>query len=220
MSRNWKLSPSDFAFLWEECRRCFYLKVARGLTRPRMPVPKIFTIIDLQMKREYTGSRTERISEGMPPGGVAFDERWVESIPIAISGRASTCYIKGKFDTVLKLDNGTYAVVDFKTSQTKPEHVSLYGRQLHAYAYALEHPAPKNFGLAPVSVLGLVVFEPQSYTHHDGTANLSGLVSWIEVPRNDEEFMAFLSQILSVLEAPEPPNPHPYCKWCMYRGSG
>ena len=26
----WALSPSDLAFLWDDCPRCFYLKVARN----------------------------------------------------------------------------------------------------------------------------------------------------------------------------------------------
>jgi hypothetical protein len=49
--QNWKLSPSDFAFLWEECQRCFYLKVVRQFYRPWSPMPKIFTKIDGIMKR-------------------------------------------------------------------------------------------------------------------------------------------------------------------------
>jgi len=32
-----KLSPSDFAFLWEQCKRCFYLKVVHGIRQPSMP---------------------------------------------------------------------------------------------------------------------------------------------------------------------------------------
>jgi hypothetical protein len=216
---NWKLSPSDFAFLWEECKRCFYLKVAHGVTRPRMPMPKIFTIIDLQMKNHYSGARTDQISKDMPRGKIAFEERWVKSVPIAVPGHTSTCYIKGKFDTIAELDDGTFAVIDFKTAERKQEHLSLYGRQLHAYAFALEHPAPNTFGVGPVSVLGLLVYEPDSYIHQEGRANLSGSVSWIEIPRNDKAFMAFLSDVLAVLEASEPPDPHPHCEWCMYRGS-
>ena len=33
-NRAWKLSPSDFAFLWQECKRCFYLKNVTGFQRP------------------------------------------------------------------------------------------------------------------------------------------------------------------------------------------
>lgn len=30
---NYKLSPSDFAFLYEECKRCYYLKVIHNISR-------------------------------------------------------------------------------------------------------------------------------------------------------------------------------------------
>ena len=33
-----RLSPSDFAFLWEQCKRCFYLKVVHGIRQPSMPM--------------------------------------------------------------------------------------------------------------------------------------------------------------------------------------
>ena len=58
---NWKLSPSDFAFLYEESKRCFYLKVARDYQRPRGPFPKIFTIIDGLMKDYFEGKRTSEL---------------------------------------------------------------------------------------------------------------------------------------------------------------
>ena len=35
----WGLSPSDYAFLWDECPRCFYLKVALKQPRLRTPFP-------------------------------------------------------------------------------------------------------------------------------------------------------------------------------------
>lgn len=48
--KPWRIGPSDLVFLFEECRRCFFLKVTRGVVRPRMPMPKIFTRIDSAMK--------------------------------------------------------------------------------------------------------------------------------------------------------------------------
>jgi len=127
--RVWKLSPSDFAFLWEECKRCFYLKVVEGFQRPRSIMPKIFTIIDGQMKDCYSGKRSETIAPELPPGEVQFGENWVESKPITVPNHESTCFIRGKFDTVIGFDDGTYGVVDFKTSERKAEHIPLRFRQ-------------------------------------------------------------------------------------------
>src|SRR5205809_5117867 len=78
------LSPSDFAFLWKECPRCFYLQTARGFRRPRGPFPKIFTLIDRHMKTHFTGSRLAL--PGMPAGLVGYSDMSVESELIVIPG--------------------------------------------------------------------------------------------------------------------------------------
>ena len=160
MTRCWKLSPSDFAFLWEECKRCFYLKVVCQFARPRSPMPKIFTQIDLLMKQYFSGKSTTDIAPTLPPGVVGFGEQWVESQPISLPDHTSTCFIRGKFDTVVRFEDGSYGVIDFKTSESRSEHVPLYSRQLHAYAYALENAAPGKLQLSPVSRLGLLCVEP------------------------------------------------------------
>jgi len=47
---SWTLSPTDLTFLWDECQRCFYNKVAQNCPRPRSPFPKVFAAIDRTMK--------------------------------------------------------------------------------------------------------------------------------------------------------------------------
>jgi ATP-dependent exoDNAse (exonuclease V) beta subunit len=54
-----------------------------------------------------------------------FREKWVESQPISLPGHLSTSYIKGKFDTVVRFEDGSYGVVDFKTSTSKPTHLAF-----------------------------------------------------------------------------------------------
>jgi hypothetical protein len=219
--RVWRLNPSDFAFLWEECKRCFYLKVLKDFQRPRTPMPKIFMNIDSQMKQFFAGKRTEDLLMCLPSGVVEYGEKWVESTPIALPGRASMCFIRGKLDTVLKLDDGSYAIVDFKTSERKSEHIPLYGRQLHAYAIALENAAPRRLGLKPVTRMGLLVFEPEAFSNDTrGVASFAGSMNWIEIPRNDGEFQAFLGEVLDVLEQASPPGGSPSCEWCNYRDIG
>jgi CRISPR/Cas system-associated exonuclease Cas4 (RecB family) len=181
-------------------------------------MPKIFTLIDSQMKAFYSGKRTEEIAEGAPPGAVIQGEKWVESKPIRFPGRVAACYVKGKFDTLVQFDDGSFGVIDFKTSQRKAEHVQLYSRQLHAYAYALENPASRGFSAAPVSRLGLLVFEPEKYAQSaTGYVGFAGRVSWIEIPRDDESFRRFLEGVVEVLELPEAPAANPDCQWCRYR---
>lgn len=217
-SRSWILNPSDFAFLWEECERCFYLKVVSSFRKPSPPMPRIFNLIDAQMKALFAGKRTSAVMPQLPNGVVQPGDSWVQSRPLAVPGHSSTCIIRGRLDTVVKFDNGTYAVIDFKTSAPKDEHIPLYARQLHAYARALENAAPGNLALSPVRQLGLIVFEPAVFSDaRDGTAVLSGALTWIEIPRDDAAFSGFLSEIMDVLERPNPPGGAASCEWCQYR---
>lgn len=215
---NFKLSPSDFAFLWEECKRCFYLKAVDDFPRPSSPMPKIFNVIDSGMNKCFSGARTEQIAPGMPPGVVEYGQKWVQSEPIEVPGSSSTCFISGRFDTVARFDDGTYGVIDFKTSSTRGENLPLYGRQLHAYAHALENAAPSKLALSPISKLGLLVFEPQDFCNKgDSVASLEGSMKWIEIPRDDASFLEFLAEVVSILELPSPPGGSASCEWCQYR---
>lgn len=213
-----KLSPSSFAFLWEECRRCFYLTTVSAFPRPRGIMPKIFTVIDSAMKNCFEGKRTETIAKGIPPSRVVYGDKWVESSPIAVPGHATTCFVRGKTDTILQFDDGSYGIVDFKTSSARSEHIPLYARQLMSYAIALENPAPGALALKPVSRLGLIIYEPNLFVADSlTTAYLKGGMHWVEIPRDDAAFMKFLGEVLDVLELPQPPGGSPSCEWCRYR---
>ncbi|HEU5321124.1 MAG TPA: hypothetical protein VFX28_09995, partial [Methylomirabilota bacterium] len=106
--RCWTLSPSDFALLWEDCRRCFYLEIVSGFRRPRPAMPKIFTVIDERMKAALEGRRTEAVCPEMPPGVFEYGERRVESTPIDVHlpDRVARCAVRGKLDVVARLDDG------------------------------------------------------------------------------------------------------------------
>ena len=213
-----KLSPSDLTFLWDDCPRCFYLKVALGINRPPVPFPGIFSNIDLLMKRLFAGKNTSEFSPDLPSGKVLFSGKWVESTPIHPAESPLSCYIKGIFDSVLQFDDGSYAVVDFKTSEPNPKHVEFYGRQLRAYAYALEHPAPLKLALSPITRLGLLCVEPIDIDRDEhGRIRYVGDVTWMEVPRDEKGFLNFLGQVMQVLSAPEPPAPAEKCPFCKYR---
>jgi hypothetical protein len=216
--RHWKLSPSDFAFLWEECKRCFYLKVVHGFNRPHSPMPKIFTKIDLLMKDFFANKPVSEIIPELPSGVVMDGEGWVESTPILIKEHNCSLYLKGKFDTTLSFDDGTYGVIDFKTSESKSDHIALYSRQLHAYAYALENPAPGKLGLTPISRMGLLCVEPNKMVRTESERySYEGKATWLECPKDMGSFMSFLVEVGGVLQRQEPPESNPTCQWCKYR---
>jgi PD-(D/E)XK nuclease superfamily len=219
-NRNWILNPSDFAFFWEECKRCFYLKVATKFPRPRSPMPRIFGLRDAQMREFYSGKQTRDAMPFLPPGTIDTSASRVQSAAISVPGHSSNCTIKGKRDTLVRFNDNTYGIVDFKTSGPRSEHKMLNSRQLHRYALALENAAPGNLLLSPVTKLGLIVFEPSAFLKSRSySASLTGDVNWVEIPRNDSQFLAFLDEVLSILELPNPPRSFPTCQWCQYQNT-
>lgn len=214
---NYKLSPSDLTFLYEGCKRCFYQKVVNNIAQPSIPLPSIFSRIANLLKNHYHGKHTSKLHSALPPGFVSYGEQWVRSTPIQSPNHNATCYISGRFDIVVSFDDGSYGVVDFKTSNPSSESADLYSRQLHAYAYALEHPAPGKLSLSPVSKLGLLYFYPDS-VNQESTERLSyeAEITWIEMGKNEQGFLEFIGEVLDVLESPHAPEPSPTCQWCQY----
>jgi hypothetical protein len=215
---TWALSPTDLTFLWDECPRCFYNKVALKRSRPRSPFPKVFGAIDRAMKGYYLGARAQTLVPGMAPGVIVGGDRWVKSAPVVPPGCDSSVCIRGRVDVLIECDDGTTAIVDFKTTEPSTEHVGKYSRQLHAYALALEHPAKGQ--AVTVSSMGLLCFAPDRFETQRQSAMLSGAVRWTEVPRDDVAFQRFLTDVVSVLDQRGPPAPESTCPWCRTDVSG
>ena len=215
---NYKLSPSDLTFGYQGCKRCFYLKVVNGISQPSIPLPSIFTKIANLLKDHYDGKHTKSLHAALPPGAVILGEKRVKSSVIQLPNHKDTCYISGRFDIVISFDDGSYGVIDFKTGSPSKESANLYRRQLQAYAYALEHPAPRALALSPISKLGLLYFFP-SEVHQGSIKHLSyrADITWIEVENNEDSFLGFINDVMLFLELPEPPEHSSACPWCCYQ---
>jgi hypothetical protein len=218
--RCWILDPAQLATLWEECPRCFYLDVVRGFPRPQPPPPAVATQIHAQLRAAVEGRRTETLAPEMPGGVFELGERWIESRPldVHVPDTVRQCLLRGRLDTVVRLDDGGWAVVDFMASARRPDLVALHARRLHGWAWALEHPARGALALGPVTRLGLLLFEPEKFAREaGGVGALSGGLSWVEIPRDDATLFGLLAEMLSVLDRAEPPGGAPLCEWCVYR---
>jgi hypothetical protein len=172
------------------------------------------------MKDIYLGESTKKISPDLPEGKSIMSGRWVTSEPGTFGAHENTAYLSGIFDTLVMFDNGTYGIVDFKTTKPSPGQVAFYCRQLHAYAFALEHPALGKLSFNPIERLGLLCFDP-SKMHEDpaSTLSLSGPATWVEIPLDKSGFESFMGEVLTLLEQPEIPAANPDCSFCAYRDS-
>ncbi|MFH1772238.1 MAG: PD-(D/E)XK nuclease family protein [Candidatus Omnitrophota bacterium] len=212
----YKLSPSDLTYLFEGCKYCFCLKVKFNIRQPSIPMPGIFSAIASKQKSFYAGKLCREFCDILPAGIVEYGEQWVQSAQIKFSDTQSTCYIFGRFDLVVKFDDGTFGVIDCKTARPSETKSAMYARQLQCYSYALENPAPGAFSLSPVKRLGLLYFTPNQLKQIkiDEQA-LYGDLTWHEVERNDESFLKFLKGAINILDSESiEPRDCNHCEYC------
>lgn len=209
----YKISPSDFAYLYEECKLCFCLKVKHGIYQPSMPMPGVFSAINTRIQGGLIGKNLKDLNTDLPDGIVEIQEGWVDSVLIP----DTSLFIKGKYDLLVKNPDGTHTLVDLKISQPDENKIEKYKSQLAAYKFALENPKTGN----PVKItkLGLLIFYPDSVSFEDKTAKLDFPPKWLEVPIDEKEFIEFIKLINKLLEGPLPEESKE-CKWCQYRHVG
>ena len=121
-----KLSPSDFAFLYEECKLCYYLKVKNGIYQPSMPMPGVFSAINTRIQGSLVGKELRTLSENLPEGKVIMQEGWVDSKVIP----GTHLYIKGKYDLLVSGSDGN-TLVDLKISSPDVGKIDKYKTQLN-----------------------------------------------------------------------------------------
>jgi hypothetical protein len=213
----YKLSPSDLTFSWDGCKRCFYLKVRYNLGY-KGTFPGMFSKMGALTSNYYMEKSSSEISPDLPAGTVTLREKWVKSIPIRFPDLESQCVIKGRFDAVMAFEDGTYGIIDYKTSDAGAEKAAFYSRQLSAYAYALENPAPGALSLSPITRLGLFIITPHRFEPTSkGEMAFVTRTTWLDIPRDNATFLALLREVVSLLDLPVPPEPAEDCGLCNYR---
>jgi len=209
----YKLSPSDFAFLYEECKLCYYLKIKHDIQHPRMPFPGVFSTMNTKLQTPMVGKTLKTISKKLPEGVVERQEGFVQSKVIP----GTNVYIKGKYDLLVKKSDGTYILVDLKISKPDVGKIEKYKTQLFSYKFALEHPSYGN--QVKVSELGLLIFYPDSVELKKESAFFDFAPKWLEIPIDEKSFMKFMKEIDKLLSG-SPPEEGETCKWCAYRHKG
>ncbi len=209
----YKLSPSDFAYLFEECKLCYCLKVKHGIYQPSMPMPGVFSAINTRLQGGLVGKNLRDLSKDLPDGEVVIQEGWVESVVVP----ETNVYVKGKYDLLVKNSDGTHTLVDLKISQPADDKVDKYKTQLSAYKFALENPKYED----PIKVtkMALLIFYPDTVSFENGVARINFPPKWLEVPVDEKYFFEFIKSIDKILSGPLPEESKE-CKWCQYRHVG
>jgi len=202
------LSPSDLAFLYDQSPWGFYQKYRNGIKRPHVVMPKIFTVIDSQMKSELMNQNLHTICKDLPNATLTNADKWVVSKEISNPEYPDiSIQVRGKIDAVFDYNDGSYSVVDFKTSEINESLLQKYKRQLNAYCFAVLFPENlTKFNLPKLKSTGLLVFEPNEFSiDYNSKARLRGDFKWVEYSVEVEEFENYVkNEIIPLLAGKEP----------------
>lgn len=207
-----KLSPSDFKYLYEDCKYCYYQKIKYGVSLPSIGMPGVFTKMNSLLQNAILGMDLREINSRLPAGKIEIKEGFLRSgfIP-----PTNDCYISGRFDIVSRLEDGTHAVIDFKITNPKEDKLSKFFPQLHAYKFALENP--ESGSPRKVSKMGVVAISPEEISFSGDNVIFKTKPHWFEIKEDMDRFYAFISEVSALLNGPVPLEDSSNCKWCYYR---
>ena len=208
----YKLSPSDFRYLWQDCKHCFYRKVKQGITLPSIGLPGIFSKMNGMLQAAIQGMSLESVNPVLPHGIIEVKEGFLRSKPIP---PANDCFISGRFDILSRLKDGSYAVIDFKITDPSAEKVQKFTNQLHAYKFSLENPG-NGAPAKKVTSMGVVVVSPDEIAFKGGNVIFNATPSWFEIKEDMTNFFSYISDVSKLLNGPLP-APSATCHWCQYR---
>lgn len=206
----YKISPSDFAYLWEDCKFCYYQKVKFGNSHSGA-FPSMFGRINKLLQDSIMGMNLQDILPQLPSGIISVQEGYMKSIVVP----GTSIFLSGRFDILTKLDDGTYAIIDFKiTSPDEEKILKKYTSQLHAYKFALENPAEGE--PIKISKMGAVSVNPDEMKLVDGKIVFTTIPTYHPVDENMKDFHALLKEISDVLNG-DLPQVSETCELCIYR---
>ncbi len=207
----YKLSPSDFKYLYEDCKHCYWQKVKKGISLPSIGMPGVFTKMNSLLQNAIINMDLREINKVLPAGKIEVKEGFLKSKPIPPT---KDCYISGRFDIASELDDGTYAVIDFKITDPTENKIQKFFSQLHAYKFALENPA---YGAAKkVSKMGVIAINTEEISFPGENVIFKAKPQWFEIEEDLDRFYAFISEISKLLNGPAPEE-NKNCQWCHYR---
>lgn len=196
--------------LYQDCPRCFWLQLNKGIDRPRGPFPSLPSGMDAVLKRYFD---IHRANGSLPPlldgklrGTLAKGE-----LSLGFTDQAIGARLWGRLDDCLRLPDGRHAPLDHKTRASKPDDVSYtekyYQLQMNVYSLLLERA-----GL-PISKTAYVIYYyPLDGPLHEG---FPFGVAIHEVATNPESAYDVFKAAHTLLGGPLP-EPALSCEFCRW----
>ena len=135
LERNFKLkqdyfnfSPSEFAFGFEGCKKCFYDRKVNKLEL-KTAFPSIFSKIDLVHKQYYHNKSSKVISDELEEGVIFTDHNKMLKSDVLYDLKERPFTMGGKIDAYIK-HKDSFTIVDFKTTNINEKKIDTYANKI------------------------------------------------------------------------------------------
>ena len=215
MTEYFNYSPSEFAFGFEGCQRCYYDKKVNGIEL-KVPFPGIFSKFDSLQKKYYHEKSSKLLSESLDEGEIIGDFNKMLKSEILYDLKDRPFTMSGKIDGYIK-HKDSFTIVDFKTTKINENKIDAYATQLQSYALMMEKPKEGSLKLIPIKRLGIFCFEPEDISKADDKdCNIRMKTQWFEIPRDDKDLLGYITKIQDVLYSENKPESSSNCGVCNY----
>ena len=238
----YKIKPSSLSKYGLECPHCLWMGMNVGWNQKSMNLAMNSTL-SRHIENNLQGKPTEQCLPELGVGEIIETGGCVCSGKLPLKSEADF-YVAGEFDHLAKLDDGSYAVIDDKTSSANPmnllpeKQAETYASQVNAYAYALEKPASKKWvdnifnggnhvnslrkvpkttrKKLKVSRLGLNNFAiSRAEVKENGRFDFITKRIWAEVEKNYKILLTLAQQIADITVEKTPPPSSADCRFCQ-----
>jgi hypothetical protein len=232
-----KFSPSGLTYI--NCKRCFYLSYNHGINYAG-GFPGVFSTLDITHKNRFQDLSTKEMFSKLPNGKfyktVNSEEakirkknkepqfKKMELPSFIISNiikdkKSRNFFLAGKPDLVVKFDDNTYGILDFKTT-SEDDKTQAYKYQLEAYAQIFENPGEtgvaKTPKLFPVSYMGLIQFTPKEIFEHNDTIYKQNFnINHYQLKRDVEDFYDHVTNLIDIIVGEKVPSFNNRCSVCI-----
>jgi len=215
-----KISRSNLQLL-KECPRCFWLYKNKGIYRPRGYPYTLALAIDTLLKKEFDTYREKGelhpslINHGVKNAKLFDDleklKLWRNNFQgLRYYDRNLNAYLFGAVDDILEFDDGSLAVIDYKSSGAKEVRVyDDYQMQMDVYTYILEQLGEKTSRNAY-----FVFYQVERDKGFDGRLPFRGLVK--EVKTEPDYVADLFDEAVHVARNNTPPSSHSACEHCLW----
>jgi hypothetical protein len=211
-----KVSASSLGFDYESCPRCFYLDAKKDIKKPNGAFSSIFQKLEAAVRELYfkpedgKDRNLHTIHESLPSGTIESSNRGFTSVPYLVENLNLELIVTCKLDNLVKLDDGTYAIVMFKTSMPKESNLPAIEKQINACAWAIQH-CNKPEKQVKITEVGIMVFDAVAAVQ---MKSYDQLFSYIKLNLEPDQFENYLQDIATLLVSNVVPDFTDGCSYC------